>query len=79
MYDSPISRSPASRPCFAAWLLAQDHRQDAIGELARAARRDPSYPARGDWRAVSKRLNELSADGDLHEALADAEIDWVAW
>ena len=61
------------------WLLAQQARTDAIGDLAKAARGDRGFPVDGDFKAISARLNELGADGDMHQALDDAEIDWVAY
>lgn len=72
--DTPASRTQS----LGRWLLAQRHRTDAIGELAEGARRDPRFPADGDYAAISKRLNELGADGDVHAALEDAELDWAA-
>lgn len=67
-------RAPLGR-----WLLAQRGRSDMIGELAEAARRDPRFPIEGDFRAISARLNEVGADGDMHQALEDAELDWAAY
>lgn len=61
------------------WLLAQHRRSDIVGQLADAARRDPAFPADGDFAAISKRLNAVGADGDMHEALELAEIDWAAY
>ena len=61
------------------WLLSQHHRDDTIGTLAKAARDDRGFPADGDFRAISARLNQLGADGDMHQALEDAELDWVAY
>jgi hypothetical protein len=63
---------------FGSWLLAQAGRDDAIGELARHARADPRFPRNGSPKDVSKRLNELGAEGDLHLVLEDAELDWIA-
>ncbi len=62
-------------PPFGQWLLHQASRQDAIGELARAAA-DRAFPRGGDFRAVSKRLNETGAGGEMHAALEDAELDY---
>ena len=63
---------------FARWLLTQKGRGDAIGDLARAAVADRAFPKDGDVEAVSKRLNVLQADPDMHVALEDAELDWAA-
>ncbi len=76
-FHAPVhAGEPAS---LGRWLLAQRGRTDAIGELAEAARRDPRFPADGDFRAISKRLNEVGAEGDMHQALEDAELDWAAY
>lgn len=60
---------------LAQWLLKQYARDDAIGALAKAAKADPGFPRNGDFTAISKRLNELQADGDVHAALEDADIE----
>lgn len=78
MRHTKASEFSAARQCFGQWLLAQHKREDQIGELARCAKRDPRFPAHGDVQAVSRRLNELEADGDMHIALEDAELDWAA-
>jgi uncharacterized protein YozE (UPF0346 family) len=61
------------------WLLGQTGRDDAIGALARAAKADRGFPKDGDYEAISRRLNELQADGDTHEALEQADIEAVAY
>lgn len=66
------------RLAFGTWLLRQGGREDAIGDLAKAAAADPRFPRGGDPQAVSKRLNELQADGDTHAALEDAESEWLS-
>ena len=75
-YQSRISAAPAQP--LGRWLLSQHARTDIVGELAQSARRDPGFPADGDFAAISKRLNALGADGDMHEALETAELDWAA-
>ena len=69
---------PTDRGAFGRWLLRQDKRDSLIGELAKCAKRDPAFPAGGDAEAVRKRLSELQAEGDMFEALDDAELDWLA-
>jgi uncharacterized protein YozE (UPF0346 family) len=64
---------------FGPWLLAQQKRDDAIGELAKAAHRDPKFPINGDVKAVAARLSKLEADPDMHCALEDAELEWLAY
>lgn len=63
---------------FGRWLLAQVSREDAIGGLARAAKADSKFPRDGDFEAISRRLNELQAEGEMHVALEDAEAAWLS-
>lgn len=70
--------APAERGPFGSWLLEQFQRDDMIGQLAQAARRDPAFPKNGDPEAVRKRMSALGADPDMHEALDDAELDWCS-
>ncbi len=67
-----------TKPPFGTWLLQQMKRDDDIGRLAKAAFADPRFPREGDFNAVSKRLNEQQADGEIHAVLEDAELDWAA-
>lgn len=78
---SPAGRTKttAEREPFGRWLLAQVDREDAIDELAKAARQDPGFPKDGDPDAVRKRLSTLGADPEMHEALDDAELDWASY
>jgi uncharacterized protein YozE (UPF0346 family) len=75
-YETTIEA--ATHSSLARWLLAQ-HRDDAVGILADAARRDASFPRDGDFQAISRRLNTLGADAEMHEALDAAELDWLAY
>jgi uncharacterized protein YozE (UPF0346 family) len=61
------------------WLLKQATRSDAVGILAQAAKRDAGFPKDGDFHAISARLNALGAEGEMHQALEDAELDWAAY
>lgn len=61
------------------WLLKQASRTDAVGMLAQAAKRDAGFPKEGDFQAISARLNKLGAEGDMHQALEEAEMDWAAF
>lgn len=70
---------PSARPAFGRWLLAQKKRDDAIGELAKAAHLDPKFPIDGAVQDVAGRLNKLEADPDMHCALDDAELEWLAY
>jgi hypothetical protein len=63
---------------FGAWLLAQQDRRGLIGALAKAAKADGGFPGRGDPDAVRSRLAMAGAEGDMFEAVDDAEAAWLA-
>jgi hypothetical protein len=63
---------------FGEWLLAQKDRGGAIGALVAATKADLKFPRRGSPESVRKRLNEMQADGDMHDAVEDTETDWRA-
>lgn len=67
------------KPPLGQWLLKQATRTDAIGVLAQAAKRDAGFPKEGDFQAISARLNALGAEGEMHQALEEAELDWAAY
>lgn len=67
------------RPPLGRWLLGQHNRADQIGQLAQAARHDAGFPLDGNYAAISARLNQLGADGDMHVALEEAATDWSCW
>jgi len=67
------------RPSFGEWLLAQMDRKGWIGDLAKAAKTDRDFPKRGSPDEVRKRLQQMGADGDVFEALDDAEMDWASF
>jgi hypothetical protein len=77
--DQGRAEAPAERGPFGRWLLRQENRGGAIGDLARCARLDPGFPKEGDPEAVRKRLATVMADGDMWEALDDAELDWSSY
>ena len=66
-----------STQSFGRWLLAQLQEEGPTGDLARAAKADSRFPKDGDFKAISRRLNELQAEGDMHVALEDAEAAWL--
>lgn len=68
-----------SRPSFGEWLLAQKDRKGWIGDLGKAAKADRDFPKRGSPDDVRKRLQQMGADGDVFEALDDAEMDWASF
>jgi uncharacterized protein YozE (UPF0346 family) len=63
---------------FGIWLLAQVKRDDAVGALAKVAFGDPRFPREGDYKTASKYLNSVGAAIEMHEALEEAETDWLA-
>jgi len=66
----------APREPFGAWLIAQADAKGWIGDLAKAAKADRTFPKQGTPDNVRKRLQEMGADGDAFEALDDAEMSW---
>ncbi|MFB0874611.1 MULTISPECIES: YozE family protein [unclassified Sphingobium] len=78
MKQIDASEFTTRRQPFGTWLLAQRKRDDDIGQLAKDAFRDPAFPIEGDFKAVSKRLNAVSAPPEMHAALEEAETDWLA-
>lgn len=63
---------------FGRWLIEQESRGGAIGQLAEHARTDPHFPRNGDAKAVWKRLNAVQVDPDLYATMEEAELDWLA-
>ena len=74
-----VENSEGEHFAFGRWLLTQSKREGLIGQLATNAIADLSFPRDGDPEAVRKRLRENYADGDMFEAVDDAEIDWLAY
>lgn len=64
------------RETFGRWLLAQKDRGDWIDGLANAARADRSFPKDGDAEEVRRHLRAQQADGDVFQAVDDAESAW---
>jgi hypothetical protein len=73
--DNPESYL-AKREPFGKWLLAQRERGDWVDDLASAARADRTFPKNGDPEAVRAHLRQQQADGDVFQAVDDAEADW---
>ncbi|MBB3940674.1 hypothetical protein GGR39_002331 [Novosphingobium fluoreni] len=64
-------------PSFGRWLLVQP----ATGlraALITAAKADRQFPLDGTADDVRARLSACGAEGDMFEALDDAELDWCA-
>lgn len=62
---------------FGTWLLSQDDREGWIGALAKAAKSDRHFPRSGDPDAVRQHLSAAQAEGDMFEAVDDAENLWL--
>jgi hypothetical protein len=87
--DEPRPETPAppetatrqavdDREPFGRWLIAQRGRGDWVDTLADAARKDPRFPKNGSPDDVRKHLNAMQAEGDMFEAVDDAELDWLS-
>jgi len=76
-YNRPPPALPSTP--FGRWLLEQTKRDGWIGDLAKAAKADRGFPKAGDPDAVRKRLGELQAEGDMFEAVDDAEMAWLSY
>ncbi len=59
---------------FTDWLMAQLHRDDPVGDLARDAARDPRWPAGATSREAV--LDHLFDQGAMDRA---AEVVYRAW
>jgi len=71
--------APAERGPFGRWLLQQEDAKGLVGQLAKCAKADPAFPRDGDPDAVRARLSAVMAEGDMFEAVDDAEMDWASY
>ena len=62
---------------FGAWLVQQTNRGGLIGQLAAGAGADRRFPKHGDVDQVRAHLSAMQADGDMHAAIDDAELDYL--
>lgn len=60
-------------------MLLQADREGLIGQLAKAALPDRSFPRNCTPDEMRERLSKLGADPEMHEALDDAELDWASF
>jgi len=77
LYRAPAAPTPSTP--FGRWVLEQTNRDGWIGDLAKAAKADRGFPKDGDPDAVRKRLGDLQAEGDMFEAVDDAETAWLSY
>ena len=73
MDDDPPTQNDTP---FGEWLLQQRNRTGWVADLVTAAKADPKFPRRGSPEDVRARLREVMAEGDMFEAVDDAEADW---
>lgn len=77
--DEQTSRySAPAAPPFGTCLLQQKDRGGLLGQLAVGAVADRTFPKQGDPEAVRKHLSKMQADGDMFDAVDDAETDWLS-
>ena len=77
-HADPTQFKTEKKPPFGQWLIQQDQRSGAIGDLAKHAKADRGFPRNGDVRDAWKRLNSIQAEGDLYDAMEEAELDYLA-
>lgn len=68
---SPTS-ARASGISFDAWLKAQRHRQDPVGDMARETKRDRGWPRNASYKRQRRRLLRLDAPMEAFFALRRA-------
>ena len=68
--------SPSAHPAFGAWLLGQRDRSGLLGQLIAGAATDRKFPRAGDAEAVRKHLSVMQVEGDMFDAVDDAEAEW---
>ncbi|WP_260925423.1 hypothetical protein [Novosphingobium sp. 9] len=71
------TQSQEERGPFGRWLVRQDE-TGLRAELIKAAKADPRFPLDGDPEKVRAHLRANMADGDMFEAVDEAELDWIA-
>jgi hypothetical protein len=64
---------------FGAWLSIQKDRDGLVGQLVAGLKLDRRFPRNGSPEDVRKHLSAMQADGDLFEAVDEAETDWRAY
>jgi YozE SAM-like fold len=63
---------------FTEWLVDQGSRDDAVGDFAGDASRDPDWPADADRRELHHYLKDVGACHAAHDALDQAWAEWRA-
>jgi hypothetical protein len=62
---------------FGSWLLVERGRTGLIAQLIEGAKLDRAFPKYGTPEEVRQHLKRMQAEGDLFEAVDEAEIDWL--
>lgn len=62
---------------FIDWLREQHTRKDIVGDLARSVKGDPRSARMSSAQDLSKRLNQDEASWEFHDALEQAEGEWL--
>ncbi len=75
----PLTSPATGREPFGAWIVAQVDRHGPIGDLVKAAKADRAFPREGSPEDVRKHLSRMQADGDMFDAVDDAETDWLCY
>ncbi len=79
MSESQSSITNPHDETFGAWLYAQVDREGLIDQLVAGAKVDRRFLRNGSPEDVRKHLSAMQAEGDLFEAVDEAEIDWQAY
>jgi hypothetical protein len=74
-----MPQTNGSGETFGAWVLAQRDREGLVGQLVEGARADRKFPRNGSPEDVRKHPSAMQADGDLFEAVDEAETDWLSF
>lgn len=73
-----MSKTTTATRNFIDWLRRQHQRTDLVGELARTVRNDPRAARLSTAQDLSKRLNQDEASWEFHDALEQAEGEWLS-
>lgn len=77
-HADPAQFAGGKKPAFGQWLIDQHQRGGTIGRLATLAKDDRGFPRDADTKKIWQRLNAMQVDGDLYDAMEEAELDYLA-
>jgi hypothetical protein len=72
-----MSKTNDGGQTFGSWLLAQQGRTGLVGQLIDGPKANRKFPRYGTPEEVRKHLSATQAEGDLFEAVDEAESDWL--